>query len=380
MDSLRFMFFVAGMPFQGDSHGKKALGGSETAGLYMARGLAARGHQVEMFCQCEQPGIYEGVEYRRIDDFPRYAMDTNDPHDVTVIQRVPNPLMVTLASHVQWWWMHDLALRRYVEMVRGVSWNVNAILTVSEWHRQQMLEVYGLEKDLVVATRNGIDLGLIQSVEGPPERDLNSLVYTARPERGMDILLESIFPRLLQARPTLTLTLAGYENYVQELQPLYQKIQMLVARFGGRVRHVGALTKPDLYRLYKSSALYLYPSDFEEVSCITAMEVAACGLPFVASDRAALPETCLPEASLLIPLDEVHQGARNVEYQNRFVTATLDLLNDPARMQAMSAAGIAGAVKYDWAGVAAEWEALALPQVFESRKALGWTDPVPVGG
>ena len=94
-------------------------------------------------------------------------------------------------------------------------------------------------------------------------------------------------------------------------------------------------------------------------NCITAMECAACGLPFVASHLAALPETCIPEASLLVPLDEKHDGARNPEFHERFANEVIALLKDGDRRAKMGEAGMRGADRYAWSGVAAEWEALA---------------------
>jgi glycosyltransferase involved in cell wall biosynthesis len=355
-DKLRWAFFVDGMEFDGESVRTKALGGSETAGYYMAKEIAARGHDVTMFAKCPQEGIWDGVRYRHARFFQEWA--GSEPHDVTVIQRVPGPFTIRLASPVHLWWMHDLALRRYQDGIRGVLWSVDKILTVSEWMRTQYIETYGLEPSVIQATRNGIDLNLIRSADGPLIRE-KLLVFTARPERGMDIFLGDVLPRIVKAVPDVAVVLAGYENYVQELAGLYNRIQQLVAQYGGRVRHVGGLPKLELYKLYKRAALYCYPTDFEEVSCITAMECAACGLPFVASHRAALPETCIPEASLLVPHDEKHGGARSPEFVERFANEVIALLKDGDKRTAMGEAGMRGADRYAWSGVAAEWEAMA---------------------
>jgi 2-polyprenyl-3-methyl-5-hydroxy-6-metoxy-1,4-benzoquinol methylase/glycosyltransferase involved in cell wall biosynthesis len=51
-----------------------------------------------------------------------------------------------------------------------------------------------------------------------------------------------------------------------------------------------------------SCSALVYPTEFEEVSCITAMEAMASGLPFISSEHAALPETCKDSGSILIPL------------------------------------------------------------------------------
>ena len=82
----------------------------------------------------------------------------------------------------------------------------------------------------------------------------------------------------------------------------------LAEAFGDRVVQHGALPKRDLYRLMATAGLYLYPPpapvhpEFAETSCITAMEAMACGLPWISTDRGALPET-VGGAGLLVPLN-----------------------------------------------------------------------------
>jgi len=258
--------------------------------------------------------------------------------------------------------MHDLALRRSAEGIRGVMWNVErngGILVLSEFMKKQYMEVYGLPESVFHVTRNGIDLCMIDDVPEQP-RDFKLVVYTARPERGMDILLEETFPRLLKADPELKLVLSGYEHYVEQLRPLYQKIEMLIRKYSGRVKHVGALSKLDLYKLYKTAALYVYPSNFEEISCITAMELMACGTPMVCSAYGALPETLPAACGKLIRLNEDKGGALEPRYQDDFVTAVLHLLRNPLNWKQMSEAGKKLATRLGWDGVAGDWETLAL--------------------
>ena len=84
---LEISFLVRGLAFDGDSLTHSSLGGSETAGLCLARELAALGHHVTMFSNCPRPGIYDKVLYRELGAFVDYARSA--PHDVTVVQRMP---------------------------------------------------------------------------------------------------------------------------------------------------------------------------------------------------------------------------------------------------------------------------------------------------
>ena len=86
-NALNIVLYVNGMNFDGNTLKEKSLGGSETAGLCMARELAKRGHRVTMFSNTEKAGKIDGVIYQPIALFQGYASIT--PIDVCIVQRVP---------------------------------------------------------------------------------------------------------------------------------------------------------------------------------------------------------------------------------------------------------------------------------------------------
>jgi len=345
-------FYINGMPFDGSTLETKDLGGSETIGLQMARTLKQQGHEVIVFSNCEREGDYNGVQYLNVSRFPEWAIYT--PHDITIVQRDPQAFSFRINSKLHILWSHDLALNRFTPLVRGTLWNVDQVWVLSEFMKDQYKEVYKLPDEAFKVTRNGIDRYLLPAPRPLEQRDRNKVIYTARPERGMDIVLEKTFPRLLEKLPNLKLYLAGYDNRVQHLAGLYNKIDNLIAGLGDKVVHLGALRKEDLYEHYRTSMLYLYPSDFEEISCITAMECMAVGLPMVGSFRAALPETLGNQAGKLIWEDD----ARGSEYQGRFITESLELLTNEDKWKENSAAGYERSKLFGLESLGQEWSKL----------------------
>ncbi len=354
---MKWAFFIDGMVMDPDTLDKASLGGSETAGIQLCRALAERGHEVNLFCRCTKDGIFGGVRFHNLARYMPWV--TTIAHDIAVVQRIPHPFQTPTQGKVHFFWMHDLALRRYADPMRGNMWNVDRLFVLSEMMKKQYMQVYGLPDDVFYVTRNGIDHCLIDDVE-EQKRDPKLVIYTARPERGMDLLLEEVFPRLLKADPEVRLILSGYDHYVDHLRPLYQKCEYLINRYAGRVRHVGALTKAELYKLYKTAMVYVYPSNFEEISCITAMELMASGTPMVGSALGALPETLPRSCGTLVQWKEEKKGAHDEEYQIRFTEAVLFLLRNPKAWEQMSLAGIRHAKALGWDGVAEDWEGLAL--------------------
>ena len=358
---LSIAFYVNGMPFDGDALKTKSLGGSETAGLCMAREMAARGHHVVMFCNTKAPGKYDGVSYLPIEAFQQYLMFTST--DVLIAQRVPQVFQNQYKSKINILWQHDLALKRGRAQFRGCLWNVDEVWGVSDYHIKQMSDVFQAPPELFWQTRNGIDLPEPLGLERSSKR----LIYTARPERGMDILLHGIMPKLWEKDPDIELVMAGYDNTVPEMKGFYDSLLAKVAEYqkaGRKVWWLGHLTKQELYRQFQLATLYAYPTNFEEVSCITAMECMANGIGFIGSKLAALPET-LGENTGHAQL--IEGDATTPEYQAQFVEAVLAYLSHfKDNAATIWDSGRARAQGLTWKALAADWEK-HLYQMFNDR-------------
>tara|TARA_Y100000310_G_scaffold78084_1_gene74718 strand:+ start:8231 stop:11128 length:2898 start_codon:yes stop_codon:yes gene_type:complete len=347
--------FVPGMPFNSDSLEKDVLGGSETAGLSMAKELARLGHTVRLFCNTPNPHNDDlGVIYYPVNMFQTYA--STIPHDICIVQRVPEVFGTNVASKLNVLWVHDLAIKQSEKVVKAALWNIDRILTVSQFHTGQYKKTFDLPDSLFYTSRNGIHLEKVPTVE--QARDYNNLVYAARPERGLDLLLEKIFPKLLEKKSDIKLSICGYDNTVSKMEAFYNHIDSLMKRFPNNVKWMGALTKEKLYQLYSTSGAYIYPTpsptakDFREVFCISILEAQACGLPVITSNIGALPEVLDPYAGYLTDGDSLTE-----EYQDKFVENVLTTIDSRYRSawQDMSKTGKLHARKFSWSGLAENW-------------------------
>lgn len=353
---------IPGLPFNGETLEKHSLGGSESAAVYMAKALAREGTRVTVFCNTNEPGQdAEGARYMPLALWSRYSKGT--PHDVSIVQRLPELFSQRSSSRLNLLWCHDLAHGRAQGSVKAVSWNIDKVLVLSEFMREQYAKTHGYETDHLYLTRNGIDLATFKDAEGDLrnqmgriERDYKRLIYVSRPERGLDVLLRDVMPKLLERDPEIRLAIGGYENQVPHMAVLYEECDRLAARLGDRVERLKPLTKKELYREYMLSGAYVYPTPsphakrFREISCITAMECLAAGLPFVASDAGALRETVgEPCGEMLVPLKD---GLPDVD---GFVEKVLATINDSVVRDRVVHAGRERASLLDWSGVAKDW-------------------------
>lgn len=338
-----------GMPFNGKTIDERSLGGSETAAYYLARELTRAGHRVTLFTNEREGGIWDGVKYAwagQVTDagplgeyFHHYAENT--PHDVLLIQRHPLAFRFPWACKVGLWWLHDLALGRLRGQLTASLWNMDGIVTVSEWHKQQVVDAWGVDEKIVLPIQNGVDLALYDNVTrviseypsaarrvilnargaGVTERDAMSefkLLYAARPERGLINLLRDggIMERLKKELPRAHLYLCTYDNAAPQLRGLYDHLDRRAAELGN-VTKLGHLTKGQLAMVQQLCDLYVYPTTFEDTSCIAMMECAAAGLPALISDVAALPETTRDGGVIRVPLSD---GQVNVDEFVRHIT------------------------------------------------------------
>lgn len=355
MQPLDITFVVGGLPFNGDTIKTKGLGGSETAAYYMARELAKIGHRVTVFSNTQEEGQFENVVYLNIDSAPYYMQ--NIPHDVCIAQRDPKLFTARTSAKLNILWCHDLAMKRNENDLKSVLWNIDSAFMVSEWHKKQWMEVYGLETEgeNFYVTRNGIDFDLINSIRKTVKTRKKQIVYGSRPERGLDNMLDTVFPEILKLDPEVTLIVPTYDVGLPDLQNFYNQMYAAgKAKFGDRFQPIGSLSKPDLYRLYSESLAYVYPTPgkvdtrFREVSCISAMEAMACGAVFVGSDKGALRETL--NGGIYGKL--ISGDPSSVEYARDFATTVYSIINDGDDVADLA---IEYAKTLDWSNVAIDW-------------------------
>ncbi|MBM4286005.1 MAG: glycosyltransferase family 4 protein [Deltaproteobacteria bacterium] len=339
------VIYTEGLTFDGATLYETGLGGSESAVCFMARELAARGHAVEVFCRTRRPGIYEGVRYRPIAEFPGAAAGRR--FDVFIASRTPQVFLLPLRCRLAVMWNHDNLLQP--EQYRQMTFRAEIIFTLSAYHEAEFLAQLPDLAPRLVRTRNGVDLDLTETARRGALKNRRRLIYASRPERGLEVLLEQIWPRLLARRPDLELCLCGYQA---PDMPGHDHLPALVAQ-APRLTALGSLGKREYYRHLAEAAVAVYPCTFPEISCIVALEAQAVGTPIITTHDFALPET-VGVADYLI-------GGRPAlpSYQEAFVERVLDYLTDGDRYRRDAARALAHVrQRHAWSAVAGEWEEL----------------------
>ncbi len=303
---MHIVIHAGGIPFNGDTINERSLGGSESAAYYTAKELAKRGHRVVVFTESEDAGVFDDVTYlwmgKRHADKPMgenwHFYCEHTPHEVNIVQRQPGGLMFHIQSKINLWWAHDIALKRNNNPFMAQIWNTDRVLPVSNWFKKQIQDAWTCNPDIVTPVHNGVDYSLFEQFElknnAKGTKDEITLLYSSRPERGLVNLVgeNGIMQRLWdEGHHHIKLKVCGYEHPVPNLDGFYKHLRQRVDELPN-CEHLGQLTKQELNRIQCEEAdVWCYPTEFEEVSCITAMEAMAAGMYIVTTNTAALPET-----------------------------------------------------------------------------------------
>lgn len=283
------------MPFGPNTPRVRSLGGSETAALELSQALGERGHEVHLFCNLPQRGQPDymadgtadpdtGVVFHDLSGYGRYVNSVE--HDLTIGLRDPQFMAMFCKSKKKVLWAHDIFTKRGMQrMLDQMGWTFDEIWAVSEWHRQQIHEATGYPLDHIVALRNGVvrydDVETI-------DRSAKHLIYAARPERGLDNLIRP--GGVMDNLPDYTLTVAMYEHFPEHMRGYYEQIFRRMKEMPN-VEFVGGKSNHELRQMIADSAAYIYPTQFEETSCILARECIEQATPFLTTRVGALPET-----------------------------------------------------------------------------------------
>lgn len=350
---MHLTFVCPGMPFNGSFIEQgKSLGGSESACYYVAREMARIGHKVLVFTNEQEGGQFDGVDYAWCgppsQQFPLgeyvHSFLESSYVDVLILQRALGIHRVSHCAKLAFLWLHDLALVRQLPDLRRDAHLYDGTLAVSNWHRQQIREAWDITSDSHIhVLPNSVDRSLYAGSESTREYNGKELrlLYQSRYERGIDYLVKpgGIMEQLAVRRPGAKLVVCGYANHPDHMRGYYENVNARIAQLPN-THFAGSLSKKHLAQVQMTSDVLVYPGEFEETSCITAMEAQAAGLPMLASATGALPETC-GEGAKLVPLDD--KGRCDIA---KFVDFLVGV--DPAQLRRMHNAQLERAETLGW--------------------------------
>ena len=235
----------------------------------------------------------------------------------------------------------DLVVERltYSSMIK----RSDAILTVSEYSRQRIMERWKLPAERVGVVFNGVKPSLGDDIEGSSfKSDPHETFGFQGPyflwcgamwkRKNVSTLVRAFSEFRRRSGHEASLVLAGTRG--NESRAVDRLIRSLGLEH--HVLRLGYVPDADLYALYTGATGFLFPSLYEGFG-IPVLEAMMYGAPVIVSDRTALPEV-VREAGLLVdPLDPT-----------AISEAMEALLTDPNLGKDLSNRGRQRAAKFTW--------------------------------
>ena len=130
--------------------------------------------------------------------------------------------------------------------------------------------------------------------------------------------------------------------------------------------YTGALPRSVLIKLQQNAAMLIYPSIYDEMCCIVALEMHAAGCAIVTTEKAALAERVRDGVDgYLIP-----GSPGTPAYDEFFIERVVELLNDPKKCREMGTAGRAYVKMFDHTELAKSWVE-RFEQILSGRNCCG---------
>lgn len=250
--------------------------------------------------------------------------------------------------------VHDLSWIRHPqahppERVRAMSKyfepglrKASLVLTDSEFVKRELIDVFGVQSDLIMAVPLGVDALFrprtvdetypVLSRHGLTHGRYLLVVGTLEPRKNIQVALHSYMQLPSQLRKQYPLLLVGMKGWNTTL--LEQQIEPLVRR--GEVRLLGYLPREDLASLISGASALVFPSVYEGFG-LPPLEAMACGVPVIASDVASIPEV-VGDAGVLINPHDV----------DAFAEAIQGLLTDSNQRTRLSSRALMRSKEFTW--------------------------------
>jgi glycosyltransferase involved in cell wall biosynthesis len=332
---MKIVFFASNVvPFHAFTLKERALGGTETAVIRLAEALSALGHEVSVFTPFENPP----------DSKPRYfhhsQIEAHGPVDALISVRDWIPSFYKIQARCRFVWTGD-SYDQFSNFGLGdkrVAGALDALLTVSDWQADKLSEASGFPRQKCWKLGNGIDLSLFEAQE---ERQRRRLIYSSTPYRGLRHIPRFYAP-LKEKYPDLECHIfSGYSIYNQAPNDHYAEMLRDLQQFPGVHVH-DSIKQDQLAREFLKSSILFYPNEFEETSCITAMEAMAAGCVVLSSQLGALPET-VGDAGFLVA-----GMPGQPDYDQSFIEHADQLLSNDALWKDLSEKGKLRAENLTW--------------------------------
>lgn len=326
---------------------KDGVGGSEEAVVNLSKELVKKGWNVTVYNNCGHGGVFEGVTYK-----PFWSYNYRDKQDVTIFWRHPKPVdYVDERAGKVFIDMHDVLSDS--EFTEERLKKITKVMVKTNAHRVLFPSI---PDDKVTVIPNGISPELFEEKR---EKNQYLILNTSSADRHLDATLD-VFEELIKRQPDKPWKLAWYYGWgtydtvhagdkemmawKEKQVARYEKLRK-EGRFEGGVM----IGHKEIAEKYLEAGIFLYPTQFYEVHCISAVKAQLADCKMVTSDFAALKETS--KSNVMCHTDAKKWGVENTFGDSENVDSYIEMILDNREEKLSERAK----EEYNWLNVSNQW-------------------------
>ena len=240
-------------------------------------------------------------------------------------------------------WVHDVLpmLGKDALVFQTHPEHFKGIITLGNWHKEKVINEMGIPSEYVKVSRNAIvpERFLIKN---SPQKIPYRFIYTSCALRGLGWALE-IIQEIHKTFPETTLVIfTNLANVKPDDANIIKKLPYI--SLNARV------SQEQLSNELLQSMVWLYPTDFNETYCISAVEAMAAGCLVVSVDLAGLKDTLGINRAVVV------SGSGSDIRTRRKLGRTLQMmLNNPELTDKIRLAGMEWAQQQTYQKLVGEW-------------------------
>jgi GR25 family glycosyltransferase involved in LPS biosynthesis len=299
--------------------------------------------------------LIDDIKFLTIDSLRNFKNIFNSEIDMLVISRYLNYFMdVEHSSKKTFLWLHDICIHSAYNgqnlafngkfFFKNIKDKIDNVIVLSKWHKTLIQNFYEIPDDKISIIGNAIE----------PEkfnignRQLNKFIWLSDYNRGLEPLIK-FFPEVHKKYPDAELHIFRDLSKNSKLLEEANKHSFI------KIRNF----QPNQVIIQEllSSDFWLYPTNFTETYCISALEAQAAGCIVIASDLAALTNT-IEDRGFLIK-DTLYSES----YWSNILNIIDNLNSNHTLKESYRKKGIEWAKKQNWKNRSERWL-----ELFEDKK------------
>jgi glycosyltransferase involved in cell wall biosynthesis len=221
----------------------------------------------------------------------------------------------------------------------------------SHWNYEKFRMMFGIPTEKCIVIKNGVEK--IEQSKPYKKGDPVKIIHQNTPWRGLSVLLGAM---QLVKNPLISLDVYSScevygKDFMDKNDHNYQRLY-ISPRSEANVNYIGYRPNEYIRENIKNYNMYVYPSIFEETSCISLLESMSAGLYCITTNYGALFETGA-EFPMYIPYDNNYKAlAEKFAYG---ISAAVETLHEPQIHSHLTTQSNYTQIYYSWPKQASAW-------------------------